>query len=266
MLNLWLYFVIYAFLGWILEGIYQYIKTDKIVNRGFLHGPFVPLYGVGLVVFHFFYTEAIAPLDLDLWFTLIILFGFITIISSLIELLTGAVIETLFHLRYWDYSDEPCNINGYITCKFSLAWGVLGTIVFYFLHLHLIIPMIERIDINTKTLLSALLLGYFIIDWTLTVISLINFNTAINKLIDVRKSVKTALHKQKTKFDQFITLNKLTDFITESKDMIKETLDLTNEKHLKTLIERLSSSRLYKAFPHLKIKHKRKNKDSNTKN
>ena len=114
------YFLIYSCLGWCLEVIYAAVTTGKLVNRGFLNGPVCPIYGFGMVIVLFTLT----PLADNVF----LLYVGGVILPSVLELAGGWALEKLYHTRWWDYSDFPFNIGGYICLQFSLLWGV-GTLV-----------------------------------------------------------------------------------------------------------------------------------------
>ena len=114
------YFLIYSCLGWCLEVIYAAVTTGKLVNRGFLNGPVCPIYGFGMVIVLFTLT----PLADNVF----LLYVGGVILPSALELAGGWALEKLYHTRWWDYSDFPFNIGGYICLQFSLLWGV-GTLV-----------------------------------------------------------------------------------------------------------------------------------------
>lgn len=114
------YFLVYSCLGWCLEVVYAAATTGQIVNRGFLNGPVCPIYGFGMVIVLFVLT----PFEHS---TLALYIGGV-ILPSALELVGGWALYKLYHTRWWDYSDKPFNIGGYICLEFSLLWGV-GTLV-----------------------------------------------------------------------------------------------------------------------------------------
>lgn len=122
---LWLFFI-YAFLGWCTEVSYAALKSGRFVNRGFLNGPVCPVYGCGAVIV----LWALEPLRGNL---LLLFLGSVAL-TSLLEWLTGFVLERLFHQRWWDYSQEPFNLNGYICLRFSIAWGLACLFVVKLVH------------------------------------------------------------------------------------------------------------------------------------
>ena len=114
------YFLIYSCLGWCLEVVYAAVTTGKLVNRGFLNGPVCPIYGFGMVIVLY----ALTPLVDN---TLLLYLGGV-ILPSVLELVGGWALYKLYRTRWWDYSDYPFNIGGYICLEFCLLWGV-GTLV-----------------------------------------------------------------------------------------------------------------------------------------
>lgn len=131
-------FFVYAFLGWCTEVSYAALQTGKFVNRGFLNGPVCPIYGFGVVII----IACLTPLKKDL----LLLFLGSVVLTSLLELATGFVLEKLFHQRWWDYSNDPFNLRGYICLKFSIAWGFACLFVVDILHptVKLLIALMPR--------------------------------------------------------------------------------------------------------------------------
>ncbi len=113
------YFLIYSCLGWCVEVAYAAVSEGALTNRGFLNGPVCPIYGFGMLALLF----ALTPLlHNNIW-----LFVGGVIIPSLIELVGGWALYKLYRTRWWDYSDKPFNLGGYICLEFSLLWG-LGSV------------------------------------------------------------------------------------------------------------------------------------------
>ncbi len=121
-----LFFFIYCFFGWIWESCYVSAKEHKWINRGFLHGPLIPIYGFGAVGVLF----AVIPVQDSL--VLVYLFGMLG--ATLLEYVTGAAMERIFQVRYWDYSDKPLNLNGHICLTSSLAWGAFSVLLIRYIH------------------------------------------------------------------------------------------------------------------------------------
>lgn len=114
-------FFIYAFLGWCVEVVYAAVNHGKFVNRGFLNGPVCPIYGFGVVAVLYLLT----PLKDNL----LLLYAGSVLLTSFLELFTGFAMDKLFHHKWWDYSNNPLNIGGYVCLKFSLLWGLACVLV-----------------------------------------------------------------------------------------------------------------------------------------
>lgn len=116
------YFFVYSFLGWCTEVAFQAVKKGLVINRGFLNGPVCPIYGFGvLAVFRM--LEAAGDGDLYEQNAFMV-FCFGVVLATAIELFGGWMLDKLFHARWWDYSDQPFNLHGYICLEFSIIWGL----------------------------------------------------------------------------------------------------------------------------------------------
>ena len=125
-MELILMFFAYGFLGWCAEVAYAACCEGRFVNRGFLNGPICPIYGFGVL--------GVILLLQPFEHSLALLFAGSLVITTLIEFVTGFVLEKVFHAKWWDYSDKPMNIMGYVCLPFSLMWGVACVAVVRFVH------------------------------------------------------------------------------------------------------------------------------------
>lgn len=121
-----LFFYIYCFIGWCFESAYVSLKQRRFVNRGFLKLPMLPIYGSGAVAI-LIVTIPVRHQYILVWF-----FGMIS--ATLLELVTGAVMEMLFKVKYWDYSNQKFQFKGYICLSSSIAWGFLSLLLTEVLH------------------------------------------------------------------------------------------------------------------------------------
>ena len=123
----WIFlFYIYCICGWIWETMYVSVKNRQWVNRGFLHGPWLPIYGSGAILV-LLVTLPVQESDL-----LIFLVGMVC--ATTLEYVTGAVMERIFKMRYWDYSDMTWNLNGYVCLPVAVVWGVFSLAMVHLLH------------------------------------------------------------------------------------------------------------------------------------
>lgn len=165
----WLaFFFIYSFLGWCIESTIVSVSKRKLTNRGFLKGPMLPLYGFGAL------TIIISTLMVADNAVLVYICGMIA--ATALEYVTGAAMEAIFNMKYWDYSDKKFNIHGYICLKSSLFWGFLSVVLVMVIH----VPIAEFIDSLDIRILTAVLLVIIVIAATDTVF-------AFKKALDYQK-------------------------------------------------------------------------------
>jgi len=166
-----LLFAVYSFIGWFIEVVYRSVSQREFINAGFLYGPFVPLYGFGaaLIIFLEFLIHQ-WPLPIK-----IVAYG---IILTLIEYLTGFILEKTFKLKLWDYSDDKFNIHGRVCLLFSLCWAALAVIFVTFIH-----PAVLRYFQSRETsfphVLAIAFVAYAITDLVFSIISITSFRKKI---------------------------------------------------------------------------------------
>ena len=182
---LWIFFI-YAFLGWCTEVSYAALVTGKFVNRGFLNGPVCPVYGFGVVIV----LGCLTPLSENLP----ILFVGSVVLTSILEWLTGFVLEKLFHQRWWDYSDEPFNLSGYICLRFSIAWGLACLFVVKLLH-PTVLLFIHLMPKPLGVVLLAMLGAVMAVDLAATVSAIIRFNRRLAQIDELAAKIKDASHE-----------------------------------------------------------------------
>lgn len=139
-----LLFFFYSFCGWIWESCYVSACQRRWVNRGFLQGPLLPIYGSGAILILF------ATLPVQASLPLVWLFGMLA--ATALEYVTGDVMERIFQVRYWDYSRKKCNLNGHICLSSSIAWGFFSILLVRFLH-----PPVDRLLCSLSHWLGELL-------------------------------------------------------------------------------------------------------------
>ena len=123
--TLWL-FLAYAFLGWCVEVAFHAVSTGRFINRGMANGPICPIYGFGVLLV----LLLLEPVK-DHFF---LLFLGSVIVTTALEYLTGWALEKFFHDKWWDYSEEPFNLKGYVCLRFSLMWGLACLLVVRVIH------------------------------------------------------------------------------------------------------------------------------------
>ncbi len=166
---IWL-FLIYSFLGWMLETILAATEQRRFVNRGLINGPLCTIYGVPIVILTIFGQEL--PL---FW-----LFLGAMIVATVTEWISGHMIERFYHERWWDYSNVKWNLDGYICLPASLVWGVLGTISMRWGN-GLLIRLYGFLPEGIGHLLVWILSGMLVLDVTATIVALSGIGRSTQK-------------------------------------------------------------------------------------
>ncbi len=179
---LWIFFI-YAFLGWCTEVSYAALVTGTFVNRGFLNGPVCPIYGFGVVIVLTCLTPLAGSLPL--------LFLGSVVLTSALEWLTGFALEKLFHQRWWDYSDEPFNLSGYICLRFAIAWGFACMFVVKLLH-PTVLLFIRIVPPVLGVVLLALMGAVMAVDLAATVSTIIKLNRRLAQIDELAAKIREA--------------------------------------------------------------------------
>ncbi len=156
----WLFFFyLYCFFGWIFESTFVSLKSRKFVNRGFMRGPFLPIYGSGAIMM----LVVSMPFQDNIFLTYIA--GCIG--ATALELVTGELMEALFKVRYWDYSNQKINYKGHICLSSTVAWGFLTIFMTEFLHkgVERIIFVLPSAAVTVLTVATSF---YIVVDFTLS--------------------------------------------------------------------------------------------------
>ena len=182
-----LLFFFYCFCGWVWESCYVSVCQRRWVNRGFLRGPLLPIYGSGAIII-LFATLPVAGNLILVW-----LLGMLS--ATALEYVTGAAMEALFKVRYWDYSDKKCNLNGHICLSSSIAWGFFSILLVKFIH-----PPIARLLADVPAWLvdplALALTVVFTVDVVQSVQAALDLREVLSKLTeeneDLRRLAKRA--------------------------------------------------------------------------
>lgn len=262
------YFMIYSLAGWIIEEIYHAVNKGIIVNRGFLNGPLCPVYGLGAL--SIFAMSALIGQrggeqieNIPLW----ILFIGGVILATMIELIAGFLLDKLFHARWWDYSDKPFNLHGYICLEFSLIWGLIITfamrVIQPYIRLH---SFQNKIPVRSGWLILAILYSVLLTDIIVTVITINHLNKDLAELDRITKRLRRVSDGVtevigKTTIQTALALQegreKLQDQAGENMNLALEARDRL-KKQREEMIDKLTaakvfgSGRLLSAFPQMK--------------
>ena len=166
-LEYFLIFLVYSFIGWCIEVVLTLINEKKFIDRGFLLGPYCPIYGYGMLLIVFLLRKYIDDF--------VVLFILSMVISLVLEYLTSYFMELIFKARWWDYSSKKYNINGRICLEYGFLFGVGGTLIMYVVH-----PFIVSVIINFSNL------GILIIGITLLVLFIIDNVVSFNVIFKIK--------------------------------------------------------------------------------
>lgn len=165
-----LLFIIYSFLGWVIEIITEYVHNKRFVNRGFLIGPYCPIYGFGSVLMTILLDKYLDDP--------VALFVMAVVICSLLEYFTSYIMEKLFNARWWDYSNNKFNINGRICLETMIPFGICGVILMYFINPP-ILKILNLIPEVVLMIVSIIIFILFIVDNIISLKIILGFkNTA----------------------------------------------------------------------------------------
>lgn len=245
------YFIFYSFLGWAVEVSFQTVKKKAFINRGFLNGPWCPVYGFGMTLI----IMLLSPVKGNIFF----LFTGAFLLTTLLEYITGLVLEKIFNKKWWDYSEEPFNIKGYISLFFSIRWGIGVVLVMNLIH-----PPLEFFVSYLNNFLGNLLCISVILSLT------VDFIVTTTGILKIQKDF-IALDDIAEKLEEYsdeigINIYKKVSRAMTARETIKEKFEEPGEK-LSVLIEKYElirekrsyiQKRLENAYPELKKNIKRR--------
>ena len=179
-------FFIYSFLGWIMEVTLTLITDKKFVNRGFLLGPCCPIYGCGCILLNLLLHNYIN--------NILVLFILTMFTCSLLEYITSFLMEKIFKLRWWDYSQMKFNINGRICLETMTPFSILGVLAIKYAT-PFFITNINKLSEKTILIISIILITLFIIDViiSLTIVFKLKFvskNIKKDSTLDIKNAIK----------------------------------------------------------------------------
>ena len=241
-------FIIYAFLGWCSEVAFAAVNKGKFVNRGFLNGPVCPIYGVGMLI-----------VVLCLWNLRdrpLLLFLGSALLTTALEFVTGFVLERFFHDKWWDYSDMPFNIKGYVCLKFTILWGLAASFIIGAIH-RFIYMLIEKTPFVLGAILLAVFSAAFIADFIVTLTALVKLSKKLKAMAEAERALRAVSDKIGENIsDTTIAAKEKGEALAEENKPRLEELKAEYEKKKKefsAMLERnFVQRRIFKAFPNLK--------------
>ena len=247
--ELTLIFFIYAFLGWCVEVTRFAAREKKFINRGFLSGPYCPIYGFGVVSVLLLLTPIKNNLPL--------LFISSIVLTSFLEFMVGFVLEKLFHQKWWDYSTYRFNIKGYICLHISVFWGIACVTVMYFVE-PVIDSVIFRLPSNLSTMIVTSLLAVIIADTVVSLVTVLKIRRKFVLLDEIsRKMDNLSKLIGQNIADSAISLKEFNDKNHKDLDELRANYRSILEKRI------IGYNRIFKAFPLLQLISPHKDKTNN---
>lgn len=246
-----LFFFIYCFFGWCFETITISIHEKRFVNRGFLRSPFLPIYGFGAVIM----ILAGKPFMDDP----VKMFVCGALAATLMEYITGWLMELLFKTRYWDYSDCCYNISGRICAEATLLWGFMTLLVNYKVQIH-IESFVLKLDPTLIKVIDIILLILFIADIIISAKSAIDVNNILKRMTEIREEIAQLNAKLKENADENLRIESIKQKIQQlqsERTSVSERLNYL-KKDLINAHPRARSTKFNNALTELKIKIKEK--------
>ena len=221
----WLFFFyFYCFFGWVFESTFVSIKSRHFVNRGFMRGPFLPIYGSG----------AIMMLLVSMPFQDNIILTYLAgcVGATALELVTGMTMEALFKVRYWDYSNQKFNYKGHICLSSTIAWGFLTILMTEFVH-----PAVEK---AVFAIPGAVITGLTVV---LSICITVDFTLSFKAAMDLR-NVLVGLEKAKEEMERIQKrLDVLIAVANDEREIRKQEREEKTEELMDSLEEKFARIR-----------------------
>ena len=171
---LFLLFMIYSFFGWIIEMLVVAMQNGRFTDRGFLIGPYLPIFGIGAVLITLFLSKYSNDV-----FILFIMSAFL---GALLEYIVSYILEKMFHARWWNYEKDKFNLNGRVCLSTTIGFGILGVMLIMFFN-PMFLTLLNTISDNILNFVIVFLAIIFIID-------VIVSSTIISKVKNVPRKIR----------------------------------------------------------------------------
>lgn len=218
------FFYFYCFVGWCIESTYVSIKTKQLTNRGFMRGPFLPLYGSGAIMM----LVVSMPFQDNIF--MVYVAGCIG--ATILEYVTGVTMEALFKVRYWDYSNNKFNFQGHICLGTSLSWGFLTILMTEVVH----VP-VERFVLSIPDMVLK------VVTYVLSVVIFADFALSFKAAIDLRdvlvkmEQVKEEMVHIQKRLDVMIAL--ANQEVENRKSVLSESMNMAREELVESMSMRI---------------------------
>lgn len=222
------WFWLYSFCGWIWESSYVSIRQKKLVNRGFVNGPLLTLYGTGAVMVYLI----LRPFEANVW---ALYFGGV-IVATVLEYVTGVLMETIFHAHWWDYSNQKFNFQGKICLSSSIAWGFFTLGLFYILQ-PIAVKVVNLVSDTTGEIIVSVVTVCYLVDFGFSAAAAFQLGQKMRSLEKTWGEFLTYL--QKSRFNQLAeemnakvqtyraeySRDKMKEYLAEKRQLLSEAVE-----------------------------------------
>ncbi|WFR59875.1 cardiolipin synthase [Anaerocolumna sp. AGMB13025] len=221
-------FIIYSFLGWIYESTFVSITKKSWVNRGFLNGPIIPIYGAGATMVYIVFWRYRNQ------YLLIFTGGMV--LATLLEYITSLLMEQLFHAKWWDYSDKKFNVNGRICLAASLFWGVLSLIMTELLQ-PAMVKLLDAIPKEYGTYAGYVIITLLLSDTTVTVVHTLKLDRVLSDLQRLKTDFqdyieKSRIYETKEELKRRLSVYKASELLDGIKSFMEDNRDKLIERNM----------------------------------
>lgn len=230
-------FLIGAVLGWLLEVVYRryFGGARRWSNPGFLSGPYLPLYGSGVVILYI-----VSEQPIELWVKILIF----AVVTTLIEYITGIFFLKFYNTRLWDYSHEKFNIQGIITPKYTVFWTILSLVFYFVLYPY----FFQRVEFIYENLELSLFIGVFYGIVIVDMIQSFNLLNRIKKMAAAVSDSKIAINYDRLKEEIRDRFEDISEDISERVDSVSERVESVSEK-IESVGEKMEQIKSFRRKP-----------------
>lgn len=226
------FFFLYGFLGWCYESIYVSIKHKRWVNRGFMRGPLLPLYGSGAILLLF--------VTIPFRDNLVLMFFAGAVAATALEYVTGVSMEAIFKVRYWDYSNRKCNFQGHICLAATTLWGFFAIIIVKVIH-RPIESMILGLPDTLVEIVTMVVAFLSVADYALSFKAALDIRDVLIKLEEVQREME----RMQKRMDVILAFaeDRKEQIVMNTYERLDELTDSLEEQvaHMKELREKLDT-------------------------
>lgn len=257
----WLSFLVYSIFGWAFEEVFCSIGERRVVNRGFLNGPYCPIYGAGALAAY------VLLVDLVQLHNPLAIFAISGVVCCMIEYATSYILERHFHARWWDYSNRFLNLNGRICLAGGALFGIACTLVVLFVQ-PLLFTLLGSVPMVVLYVLAGVSFGIFVFDIAFTNIGLSGFRTKVDEICEQLTARSTELYATLLESDgplaqqvERLQSSRAADAYTRLRNLVPDPVAIEDllQPYLQTFTDHLNNQerRVLNAFPGLRIANSR---------